>query len=433
MSARAPNRPSTGTASSVTGTRTTSATTAGREPRPRAAAAARPAPTSEHQRARSTPSCSTHPADQPDQRRRGCSPSRGRAAASAVRRRRATPSDQQREPRRAHHAATSSRPTHLVWQHAGPVGRDQPAREAVVERRAARRRAAAPAGCAGRRRSSPAACVSRSPPARCSDSHDDLAARRGADQVEQVAHRHAGPGRAGAPALDAGDRQRRRGLRHRPQVGQGELHLRGRRTRPSRRYAGAGGAAATPRRGAPTVVDRDALPGPSPDRTPSTETRRSHGHRAAGRREHRDAGGGPGGAQQAAPRHDARAAAAVRAGPARCCRRRRRGRVRMIGSLTAMCTTQRADRDPGQGVVGGPEGEVPGVPLGGVREPGGELEDRRRDQHRDRDPLQRRAATSSPDLARRAREQLGEDGPELDQQQRHGGGAGDTCRPWVTR
>ncbi len=89
---------------------------------------------------------------------------------------------------------------------------------------------------------------------------------------------------------------------------------------------------------------------------------------------------------------------------------------------------QRPDRDPADGVVGGPEAERPRVPLRGVEQPGGELEDRRRDQHRDAQPLER-VQDEEPYVARRPAEQPREDGPELDQEQRHRRRTADHVQP----
>ena len=111
-----------GSPSRVTGTRTPAPTTAGREP----VAGQQPHGDERDQRATSgarTPSCSTTPADQPDQGRRGCWPSRGRAAATRRTPRPATPSDAAPADRtRPHHASPrAGRPTWSAARRAGPA------------------------------------------------------------------------------------------------------------------------------------------------------------------------------------------------------------------------------------------------------------------------------------------------------------------------
>ena len=77
--------------------------------------------------------------------------------------------------------------------------------------------------------------------------------------------------------------------------------------------------------------------------------------RAADREQHGRRPRRAGGAHQAAAGQAVcREVRPGRRGPARA--------SRMTGSLTAMCTTQGADHDPGHGEVGGPERERPGVP-----------------------------------------------------------------------
>ena len=84
--------------------------------------------------------------------------------------------------------STSSRLTHLVCRHAGPVGRDDPARVAVVDGQRLARRAPAPAGS----RSSSAKFARQRGLAGTARvlqrRHRDVAAGRRLDQVEQVAH-----------------------------------------------------------------------------------------------------------------------------------------------------------------------------------------------------------------------------------------------------
>ena len=218
-------------------------------------------------------------------------------------RRRATASDQ---PARASRR-TSSRRDPLGLQHAGPVGRDQPAREAVVERRAARRRARAPAACAGRRRSCPAGSLTRYAAALLQRLDPHVAARGASTRSSRSRTRT--PVQV-APALQPSTQAigraavvcgiARRSARRQPYLAVAVHH---RRAGTSRWSAAATHAAAA----ADWLIGTPC--GPSPDRTPSTDTRRSHGHGRAGRREHRDAGGGPRRPQQSAPRQHARAAA----------------------------------------------------------------------------------------------------------------------------
>ena len=157
-----------------------------------------------------------------------------------------------------------------------------------------------------------------------------------ADQVEQVPQPDAGPGAAGAPALDAGDRQRLAcacGIAARSS----RLSATARSpSRPSSRYDGPAAAAVDAGR-LGGLVDRHAA-GPVAGADASTETRRSHGHRAAG------------GGHARRPRRPARSCAAARAATGRRARPRSarscavsstsaRQRVADDGSFTATCTS----------------------------------------------------------------------------------------------
>ena len=193
----------------------------------------------------------------------------------------------------------------------------------------------------------------------------------------------------GAPALDAGDRQLGRRLRHGEEVGTGERQRTGRRARGRGGTPGRSRVAVTPA-AASALVDREvlrAVAGADAEHGDLAQPR----HGAAGRQQDRDGRGDAGGAHAGrGARGRRREARRSSTGPERACAD--------DGSLTAMCTTQRADRHPGHGVVGGPERERPGVPLVvDVGQPGGELEDRGGDEHRDRGALERRAASSSRD------------------------------------
>ena len=93
------------------------------------------------------------------------------------------------------------------------------------------------------------------------------------------------------------------------------------------------------------------------------------------------------------------------------------------GELDRDVHAERPDRDPGEGVVRADEAERPRVPLGRVGEPGDELEDRGAHEERDRPPFEE----VEHELARApgwAQEESGEDRPELDEEQRDGGGPG---------
>ena len=136
-SGRAPKRPSTGTASSVTepqhheadhrrGARLRGGSRGSTRTRPAAPAA------------RGRASWSTHAADQPRREVHEVAPGRGRAAA----RRRTAPATTPAapsSPRTRASRVTSIRATHLVCSTPGRFGRDEPARVAVVDASAARR------------------------------------------------------------------------------------------------------------------------------------------------------------------------------------------------------------------------------------------------------------------------------------------------------
>ncbi len=208
---------------------------------------------------------------------------------------------------------------------------------------------------------------------------------RHAGGVEQVAQSYAGPLGAGAPALHAGDRQGLGALGELLEVGARPAH---RRPVGVDDVEGPGRAALLQRdlggRGRP--VDRDALRSVAgahgEDRHVAQER-----HGAAGGGEHRDPGGRPRRAQQAAAAQHAwlHGGVAVVRGVLDVAGER----VADDRQLDRDVHDQRADRDPGHGVVGRAEGEAPGVPLGGVEEPADEHEDAAGDEHGDRDPLER--------------------------------------------
>ena len=216
-------------ASRVTGTRTTSATTHGarRSPGHQPQGDQRHG----HHQHREDAVVQHDAADEPDQGRAGVGPAEVEQQPHAVRR--SDHASGQRPPHRTARITPHLQPGDpLGLQHAGPVGRDQPAREAVVERQrlagqVEREQGVRVVGEVAGQGADPFAAVLLER----LDEH--LAAGGCVDQVEQVAHRYAGPGRARAPALDAGDRQRGGGLRHRAQVGEAQPRLRGRRTPPS--------------------------------------------------------------------------------------------------------------------------------------------------------------------------------------------------------
>ena len=325
-----------------------------------------------------------HARRQPDRRRRpaGRCPA-GSAAARRRTRRRATPSADRATSRTVMTAPRSGRPTWSGARRAGSGAISRPGSRGRAP--AARRRARARAGCGRRRRSCPAGWSAGRRPIACSETTSTSLPARRVDQVEQVAHPHAGPRPAGAPALDAGDRQGLGALGHREQLVAGQRAPPGRRTRPRARTPGSSAVAVTPAALADLLIGMP--PGPSPERTPKTETLRSNGTVLPAVASTATPRGEPGRAQQPAPRHRALAGSPV-------------GRSYVVSStsprqraaddrqLDRDVHDQGADGDPGDGVVGGAEREGPGVPLRGVRQPGGELEDRGRDQHADRGPLQ---------------------------------------------
>ena len=147
-------------------------------------------------------------------------------------------------------------------------------------------------------------------------------------------------------------------------------------------------------------------PGPSPDRTPSTETRRSAGTvdpavtRAATPTASQVVRSSPRRVSTPGSVASARSWAVSSTSAPRA--------PRTIGQLDGDVDDQRADRHPGDGVVGGPEGEGrPRVPLRSVGDPGRELEDRRRDQHPDRDAFGRVQARARERLAAAGRRAAG--------------------------
>ena len=173
------------------------------------------------------------------------------------------------------------------------------------------------------------------------------------DEVEQVAQPHAASSRRWRSSprrrRSAGGRRLRHRERGRPGSATSTVAV-----HDSRRYAGSVALARDP--GGPGgLVDRQLLPGPSPERTPSTETLRSHGTVL------------PAVSSTAAPE----ASQAVRSRPrrdrplgsrpARSCsgRRRRRQGLPDDRQLDRDVHDERADRDPGDGVVGGPEARTP--------------------------------------------------------------------------
>ena len=209
---------------------------------PPAAAPSAPTAPSTSTTSASTPSCSTTPAasqmHRVDQLVVACRLSTSQAPYSPT-------EHAERPERHAHpgHADTSSRDSHLVWSTPGRFGRDQPGR-------LSRGRGDSGSPCsasATRVRSSsakfPCSTVCRYGPDGCSEYDVDVPTRRRVDEVEQVTHPDAGPLRARAPPLDAGDREAARCAGSCAAAPRGSARRCGRRapprggtpTRPSRR------------------------------------------------------------------------------------------------------------------------------------------------------------------------------------------------------
>ena len=213
MSAFAPQPPSTGTAISVTVPSTTSPPATGAR---RFAGSSR---TTANPRTRvrgtRTKSCRTTPTSQPD----GGVDQVGQVLLEqqpgAVRRGRDAEGAQQH----AHPHASHLEPADpLGLQHARPVGRDQPGRVAVVDRQRLAAEAEREQGqvVVGELRRQVGHAER---PVLLERGHRDRRPARRPDEVEQVAQPHAAPVAVGAPALDAGDGQAGRRLRHREEVG----------------------------------------------------------------------------------------------------------------------------------------------------------------------------------------------------------------------
>ncbi len=326
-----------------------------------------------------------HAADQPDQGRARVGPAEVEQQQDAVRR-----GEHAGDHGRASGAPASRRHLQsadpLGLQDAGAVGRDQPAREAVVERERLRRPARAPAGCAGGRRSCRRRVLTRSPPRTWSDSTSTSLPGGRADQVEQVAHRLR---RSRSRRRSSPRRRRSGGTRCVCGIARRSARLSCGSRSPYAtvsRYDALVAAATTPRSTAEWLIGTPARP--VPERTPSTETLRSKGTVAPAVASTATPGATQVVAQEPAARHDARRRRPWSAGPGRVLSTSVVRRLADDRQLDRDVHEQRADGDPRQGVVGGAEVEVPRVPLRGVGEPGDELEDRRGDEDRDRDPLQ---------------------------------------------
>ena len=212
----------------------------------------------------------------------------------------------------------------------------------------------------------PGRVVRRKGPGSCSEVTSTSRVRAAPDQVEQVAQPHPGPRRRCAlqPSTQAIGRSRSAAAS--PGGRRGELGDRGRRRRPRAGSRPTVAVASTPGR-ARRLVDRDA-PGPSPERT--REDRDPAQPRARCCRRWR------GRHRRRRPTSSAPARAAT-SGPAAT---RSAGRA-SVSSMSVVehvaddrqlhrdVHDERADRDPGEGVVGGAEGEGPRVPLRRVGTP----------------------------------------------------------------
>ena len=261
LSGRAPNRPSTGIASRVTEPSTTSAT-ARRRPPGLGEQPSRPRPASTITTGASTRSCSTTP---PTSQVATSTRSTARVVEQqqpAVRR---GGDAGERRAADAGHASTSSRLDPLGLQHARPVGRDDPARVAVVDVERLARQLEREQGRGRRRRSSRAgssrgtghSAAARSPRRRCRPAPRPARAGRGpgprstARSRSTPRHRRSAAPRWPAPCAASSSR--------------GELDAPGRRTPPSAGTPGPGPRSVTRAATADLLIGTPC--GPSPDRT----------------------------------------------------------------------------------------------------------------------------------------------------------------------
>ena len=335
LSGRSPNPPSTGIATMVDRPEDD-------QPGDRGARRKRPGPPW-HPRPRrprtsgaSTKSCSTTPAASQIAALTSWSRSCRLSSSYAPYRPTATPTRADQEPGPSREHLQPADP--LGLQHPGPVGRDDPGRVAVVEgqRLAVERRG--PAGCGRRRRSSPWRVVRRKAPARLQRGHATSLPVGASTRASRSRTPDAGPRRRCAlqPSTQAIGSVLGL-LLHRAQLVAGERDAVGRRDATSSRYAGRRRDLGRP--GRPRgLVDRQALRTLAGRGPRSTDTSRSQRHRVAGGRRAPP--------RRRRPRSCAAARAATAPGSVAAGRSSAvvvdvgaRVRARMIGSLTAMCTT----------------------------------------------------------------------------------------------